>query len=178
MTGEASGWDSGRVQPRRLLVIRHAKAGHSGATDADRSLTDEGVSAAVALGSWLASSDLLPDAALVSAAQRAVETWEAVARGAGADAAVSVSQGLYAAEPETALDLVRDAGDAVTLAVVGHNPTMGSMAQLLDDGEGDDTAGNELATSGFPPGAVAVFEHDGEWAELGWGGARLVAYRG
>jgi phosphohistidine phosphatase len=164
------------VQPRRLLVIRHARAGQTGATDAERPLTEEGAQHAAEVGAWLAERDLRADHALVSSAQRAVETWEALARGAGWDVAPDVARALYTAEPETALDLVREVGDATTLALVGHNPTVGSMAQLLDDGEGDADAGNGLATSGFPPGAVAVFEHDGEWADLAWGSGRLVAY--
>jgi len=164
------------VQSRRLLVIRHAKAAGAAATDAERPLTDRGVAAAEALGAWLASRDLRPDHALVSSAVRAVETWEAVARGGGFDVEADLSHGLYAAEPESALDLVREAGDAAVLALVGHNPTVGTMAQLLDDGEGDDDAGTALASSGFPAGAVAVFGHDGDWGDLAWGSARLVAF--
>ena len=167
------------MQPRRLILIRHARAGQDGATDAERSLTDQGARDAEALGAWLAAHDLRPDHALVSAARRAVETWEAVARGGGWDVVPDVGQPLYAAEPESALDLVRDAPAAAgTLAVVGHNPTVGSMAQLLDDGDGDPEAGTDLATGGFPPAAVAAFEHDGDWADLAWGSARLVAYHG
>jgi phosphohistidine phosphatase len=166
------------VQSRRLLVIRHARAGQDAATDAERPLTDEGAQAAEALGSWLAGHDLRPDHALVSSAVRAVETWAAVARGAGWELEPEVSRPLYAAEPESALDLVREVDDAVgTLALVGHNPTVGSLAQLLDDGEGDADAGTAMATSGFPAGAVAVLEHEGDWADLAWGSARLVAYR-
>ena len=162
--------------PRRLLVIRHAKAEQSGATDFERPLTEKGVRHAEEVGAWLAARDLRPDHAVVSAALRAVETWEALARGGGWDVEPEADRALYTAEPETALDLVRAVGDAGTVAVVGHNPTFGSLAQLLDDGQGDPDAGTELTTSGFPPGAVAVFEHDGDWADLAWGSARLVAY--
>ena len=166
------------MQSRRLVIIRHAKAAQGGATDADRPLTDEGAQAAEAAGSWLAGHDLHPDLARASSARRAVETWEAIARGAGEELEPEVSRPLYSAEPESALDLVREVDpDVRTLAVVGHNPTVGSMAQLLDDGEGDAEAGTSLATSGFPAGALAVFELDGDWADLAWGSARLVAYR-
>ncbi len=157
-------------------MIRHAKAEQGGATDAERRLAEKGARHAAEVGARLAEHDLRPDHALVSSAVRAVETWEALAGGAGWELEPEVSRALYTAEPETALDLVREVGDAVTVALVGHNPTMGSMAQLLDDGEGDDDAGAELATRGFPTGAVAVFEHDGAWADLAWGSARLVAF--
>ena len=49
--------------------------------------------------------------------------------------------------------------------MVGHNPTMASLAALLDDGDGDEEAGNEMAL-GFPTSAVAVFAYDGDWADL------------
>jgi phosphohistidine phosphatase len=163
------------VRRRRLLLIRHAKAGPA-RSDADRPLTDEGVRSAEATGAWLAREGPSPDHALVSAARRAVETWDAVCRGAGWELEPELSQALYTAEPDTALDLVREAGDASTLSLVGHNPTMGSLAQLLDDGDGEPESGTELATTGFPAGAVAVFEHDGAWSDLTWAGARLLAY--
>ena len=160
-------------------MIRHARAGQSGTTDAERPLADEGVRDAESAGTWLAGQDLRPDHALVSAATRAAQTWEALARGAGWELPPDLSRALYTAEPETALDLVRELPeDVVTVAVVGHNPTMGSMAQLLDDGDGDPAAANDLVASGFPAGAVAVFELDGGWGDLAWAGARLVGYRG
>ena len=42
---------------------------------------------------------------------------------------------------------------------------MASLAQLLDDGEGDEEAGTELAM-GYPTSALAVFSYDGDWSEL------------
>ena len=164
------------MQRRRLLLIRHAKAGSAG-SDAERPLTDEGARSAEATGAWLAGEGMRPDHALVSAARRAAETWQAVCRSAGWELEPELSQALYSAEPDTALDLVREAGEVGTLALVGHNPTLGSLAQLLDDGDGEPEPATELATAGFPAGAVAVFEHDGAWADLTWAGARLVGFR-
>ena len=46
---------------------------------------------------------------------------------------------------------------------------------MLDDGEGDDAA-NEGDDLGYPTSAVAVFEYDGDWAELDPAAARLVAF--
>ena len=57
--------------------------------------------------------------------------------------------------------------------IVGHNPTMAMLAQLLDDGEGDAAAGERMA-GGFPTSAVAVFELNGSWADLE--AARLTAF--
>ena len=62
-----------------------------------------------------------------------------------------------------------------SVMVVGHNPTMASLAAILDDGEGDEEAGNEMAL-GFPTSAVAVFEYDGDWDDLDEASASVVAF--
>jgi phosphohistidine phosphatase len=161
---------------RRLVVVRHSKAEQSGDTDHARRLLDRGRDDAEAAGRWLAGQGVVPDHALVSAAARALETWMALASGAGWNLEPSVDEGLYTAGTDTALDLLRGSpADARVVVVVGHNPTMAHLAQLLDDGEGDAEASTAMA-SGFPTSAVAVFEYDGAWADLELTSARLVAF--
>jgi phosphohistidine phosphatase len=162
--------------PRRLVVMRHARAGQVDTRDIDRPLADAGVADARNTGVWLAGLGVRPDGALVSAAERAVSTFAAVSLGAGWDLVAQVDRGLYTADEQTALDLVRLIGDDVrTLVVVGHNPTMATLAFLLDDGEGDPQVGLEMA-SGFTPASAAVFEYAGSWALLDFATARLTAY--
>jgi phosphohistidine phosphatase len=168
------------VQPgpasRRLVVARHAKAQPSGETDASRELTQLGWDEAVRAGRWLADRDLTPDAALVSSARRARSTWLALTEGGSFTVEATYSDSLYAAGPETALDLVRETeGSVSALVVVGHNPPGAYLAQLLDDGSGDETAGRQMAV-GFPPGALALFEVGGSWSGLDLASARLVAF--
>ena len=156
------------MAPRQhtLVVIRHAKAEQVAASDFERELTERGRSDAAAAGKWLAAVGVQPDHALVSAARRAVQTWDAVAGGAGWSLGAELDPGLYSAGPDTALDLVRALDETTdSVVLVGHNPTMAVLAQLLDDGEGDVEAGNGMA-AGFPAGAVAVFEVAGAWADL------------
>jgi phosphohistidine phosphatase len=156
--------------------MRHAKAEQSGPSDYERQLSDRGVGDAAAAGAWLAARDVVPDQALVSAAVRTQQTWEAVADGAGWDLEGTLEEALYEAGPESALDLIRQTEDHVSiLVVVGHNPTMASLAALLDDGEGDDDAGNQM-TLGFATGAMAVFAYDGDWKDLDEASATLVAF--
>ncbi len=164
-------------QKRTLVVMRHAKAEQAGATDFDRRLSDRGEADARAAGAWLATQGVDPDLALVSAAVRTHQTWEGVAEGAGWDDGVATyDESLYAAGPESALDLVRGVDDEVlTLVVVGHNPTMGSLAQLLDDGDGDEDASAEMAT-GYPTSATTVFTLEGDWADLDEAGATVVGF--
>ena len=141
-----------------------------------RELAQRGWNDAVEAGRWLAGRAGTPDGALVSSARRTASTWLAVAEGGSFEAEATYSDGLYSAGPETALDLVRETADDVdALVVVGHNPTMAYLAQLLDDGSGDEEAGREMAV-GFPTGALAVFEVTGAWAALDLASARLVAF--
>jgi phosphohistidine phosphatase len=156
--------------------MRHAKAEPAGASDFDRELAVRGYHDALEAGRWLAGAGFIPDAALVSAARRTVGTWQALAEGGSFDVQPTLSESLYAAGPETTLDLVRETSDdARSLVVVGHNPTMAFLAQLLDDGTGDEEAGREMAT-GFPTTALAWFEVTGPWAELDLASARLIGF--
>src|SRR6266508_2061281 len=83
---------------------------------------------------------------------------------------------LYAGGPDTALDVIRSLPEeAETVLVIGHNPTVASLAQLLDDGEGDDEAIAEMSL-GFPAGALCVFEYDGAWDDLDHGTARVTGF--
>ena len=170
--------DTSEAVSRRLVVMRHAKAEHSASTDHVRALAARGRGDAEAAGRWMRDVGVEPDAALVSDALRTQQTWEQVAAGAGWDDGVVVlSEALYAAGTDSAFDLLREVGDDVhTLVVIGHNPTMGSLAELVDDGEGDAEATTAMVTRGFPTSAVAVFTVTGDWADLGPGTARLVAF--
>ena len=64
-------------------------------------------------------------------------------------------------------------GDAETILVVGHNPTMESLAQLLDDGEGASDVSLAMAM-GFSTSAAAVLAPEGEWSEVAEGSANAA----
>jgi phosphohistidine phosphatase len=176
--GSADAADEARRHhlPRRIAVMRHGKAEAAGPTDYERELADRGHVDSQEAGRWLAGLGFRPDFAMVSAADRAVGTWESVAAGGAFDLEPYLSEALYGAGPETALDLLREVPDQVTaVLMIGHNPTMASLASLIDDGDGDPAVTSEML-SGYPTSAVAVFEYDGSWGDLTEAGARLVAY--
>lgn len=162
---------------RTLVLVRHAKAEASAPTDFERRLTDRGHADAAEVGDWLAEQGVEPDDALVSAAARTTETWEDIALAAGWELDLAAyDDGLFAAGTDTALDLIRETESGITtLVVIGHNPTIGNLAQLLDDGAGDEDAGNAMAM-GFPTAGVAVFSYDGDWADLEEGAAMLAGF--
>ena len=174
---QGSARDGVGAAARRLVVMRHAKAEATAATDHARALAPRGLADAEEAGRWLGEQGVEPDLALVSDATRALQTWEQVATGAGWDCDVDASAGLFAAGGDTAFDLIRETDPEVRcLVVIGHNPTMAYLAELIDDGEGDDEATTAILTRGFPTSAVAVFAVEGPWSELGPGSGRLEAF--
>ncbi len=160
----------------RLVIVRHAKAAPSGPSDFERPLTDRGVLDADSAGVWLRDQGLHPQVVLVSAARRTQETWRALSTAAGWGIRPTFDRGLYAAGSDTVLDLLRLQDEATrTVVVIGHNPTMSYLAQMLDDGEGEpELAGSMVA--GFPTSALAVFGYEGSWSDLATGTARLTGF--
>jgi phosphohistidine phosphatase len=156
--------------------MRHSRAESYGACDRERDLTDQGRADAADTATWLAGRGVDPDLALVSSSRRTRATWEAVRTHATWTAEARFEDGLYAGGPDTVLDLIREVPDDVTgLLVVGHNPTVAYLAQLLDDGDGDPDAVLEMA-GGYPTSAVAVLELAGSWSELEACSARLTGF--
>lgn len=169
--------DTARDALRRLVVVRHAKAEPTAPSDHGRALAARGRADAEEAGRWLRDAGIDPDAALVSDALRTLQTWEHLAEAAGWGLEPELSAGLYAAGADSTFDLLRETDPGVTtLVVIGHNPTMASVAELVDDGEGDMEATTLMLTRGFPTTALAVFVVTGEWQDLGPGGGRLEAY--
>jgi phosphohistidine phosphatase len=157
------------VQPRRLLLLRHAQAADA-PIDADRPLTGLGGRRATAIGAWLEQADLVPDRALVSPARRAGQTWVRAGRGRPP----VVDPRVYDNTVEALLAAIRETPEGVrTLAVVGHNPSIGELAAALDDGSGDPAARREV-DAGFPTGGVAVLALGTTFAAIGPGTARLT----
>ena len=159
-----------------LVIVRHAKAAQSGDSDFERTLTSRGQRDASSAGAWLRDQDVDPAVGLVSAARRTRETWHALSSAAGWTLAPTTDEGLYTAGPDTALDVLRLQDDAAhTVALIGHNPTMSYLANLLDDGECDPSLAANMVT-GFPTCALAVFGYDGAWVDLDTGTARLLDF--
>jgi phosphohistidine phosphatase len=158
--------DGAMQATRRLIVMRHAKAGDlPGGPDAERALNPRGRRDAAAAGSWLRSQGMLPDLVLCSTARRARQTWRQVA--AGLETAVTVREDprLYDAGAGELLDIIRSAPAEVTaLMYVGHNPAAQDLAaELLGQ------------PAGFPAAAVALVDLAVPWAAVAPGDGGLVA---
>lgn len=159
---------------RTLILLRHAKAAqHGRAGDASRELSQRGQRQARALGPMLAEEVGAVDVALVSTAARAATTASLVAEG------VEVRErrdepSIYQLAARGLLDLVRTTEEGVgTLLVVGHEPTISSLAGHLHDQRSDSLA---LQVSlGVPTATACVLDVPVAWADLGKRGAHLRA---
>lgn len=165
--------------PRRLVLIRHAKAiGADPRGDHERGLVDKGTAAAVDLGRWLGEQGLAPDHVLVSTAVRTQETLAALRRGLGAGEVGSTwtdrrvydggTDGVLAALTETP-------EDARVVWVVGHEPVMSTSTWELCGADQMPDGLRAQLTAGFATATAAVLEVDEVWRSLGSGDARLSA---
>jgi len=158
----------------RLLLFRHAKAENTtkGGTDHDRALTKSGRKDSAAMGVALSVHGPV-DLVLCSDAARAKETWEAARDALGNAPEVRLLRTIYDADDYLPI-LQEEGGDAQTVLLVGHNPTMHSTAvALAADLHSRD---GQILASRFPKAALAVLDFDGSWSELRPGRARVMAF--
>jgi phosphohistidine phosphatase len=162
----------------RLLLLRHAKAERSrpGERDQDRPLAERGRRDAPAIGVYLASHDLVPDAAVVSPAARTRETWDLLAKAIGHPPQPTWDGRLYDASADGILAAIRDTGPATgTLLVIGHNPGLHDIANRLV-GSGERDARMRLA-EGLPTCGLAAIEFAAKsWSRIGPQTGRLTRF--
>ena len=155
-------------QTRRLIVMRHAKAGDlPGGPDTERALTPRGMADATRAGQWLAGQGYVPDAVICSSARRARQTWRQVtAEFPDYGVRAHEAEALYEATAGDLLEFVRGTADqAGTLMYVGHNPAAGNLAAALAS----------WRPAGFPTSAIAVIGFSGPWSRLNPGDGSLIA---
>jgi len=162
---------------RRLVLIRHAKAEPFAETDRARQLTERGMQEATAAGGYLREHSIVPDHVVVSSAARTRQTWEAMEAALRSGAEAVYDDAVYSGSPDVVLESLRVVpDDARTVAFIGHQPTVGYVSHLLEDGAGDHDALHRML-HGFPTASMAVFDVACAWVELGPETGRLVDFR-
>ena len=163
-----------------MWVLRHAKAAAHGPDDHSRPLTGRGRRQATELGEYLARAPFagfpVPELVLCSSARRAVETAELVTAQLAAPVQIAVERGLYTADVDDVVEIVRDnSGEVPSVLVVGHNPTLQALAVLLLERDG---VGRARLEDRFPTAALAVVSVPvTSWANLSLGTGTLVELR-
>ncbi len=163
---------------RTLVLIRHAKTTkHHPDGDHARELAERGIVDGRELGRWLEQEGLLADLVLVSTATRTRQTTEQLLAGAGAgEVEVRPEQALYDRGSAGVLEAVREAPqDARTVWVVGHEPSLSTLALMLADEVQSSAEALDSVREHFATAAAAVLSVEVPWSELDRGMARLEA---
>lgn len=169
-------WSVGEAATARTLVLlRHAKAQGSAASDHERELSPRGHSQATAVGHWLAGAGHRFGAVVVSTATRTRQTWSQVeAAGVPADEFWFDTR-LYDGDAHLVLDVLAEIPDQVgSVLVIGHAPTIPDLAGLLADPDASKGEALDALRSSFPAGCLALLTIDTSWAALTPGRAALA----
>lgn len=162
----------------RLLLLRHAKSDWSEpGPDHDRPLAPRGKKAAPIMGRYIQAHNLTPSLMLVSSARRAQQTAKLAAAQMSPEPEIRTRESLYNfSSPHALLNVIRDSGgEHETLMLVGHNPTMETLADALL-GTGN-SAARAAMNQKFPTAALAVIEFNiATWHEAQTTGGALVSF--
>ncbi|WP_210529065.1 SixA phosphatase family protein [Rubellimicrobium arenae] len=156
-----------------LLLVRHAKSDWDSPElpDHERPLNKRGRRDAPRMGRWIAEKGLAPRQVLCSDAVRTRQTLDLMLPHWPEPPVVEHVAALYHAEPDRILRvLARATSDHV--AVIGHNPGIGGVADFL---------AREVPAHSrwvdFPTTSVAALRFDlGSWAELEEASGTVMAF--
>jgi len=154
---------------KTLILLRHAKSSWANPEmgDIDRPLNKRGKRAASLLGDWIRAEGLLPDEVLCSPARRTRETYERLALAPEP----TLRDDIYEAPPGALMSAVQEAAGN-TVLLVGHNPGIGTLAQIL----AEKTPAHPRFDD-YPTGALTVLRFDLEdWQELQPGSGDVTAF--
>ncbi|GAA1917998.1 histidine phosphatase family protein [Streptomyces sodiiphilus] len=162
--------------PRRIVLLRHAKADWPQVSDHDRPLAERGRKDAPVAGRWLAGTGIRPDLTLCSTSARTRETWKLLVPELPQRPRTVYEERLYDASLGELIAVINGVDDEIRdLMLVGHNPGMHALADALA-GEADEEAAARMARKGFPTSAIAVLGFTGSWKSVEHDVARLTAY--
>jgi phosphohistidine phosphatase len=153
----------------RLTLLRHGKSSWEDPEleDFDRPLAPRGLRNVPEMGRRLARRGELPDLILSSPALRAISTARAIAREIGyREHGIRQEPALYLATPlEILAVLERAGGTASHLMVVGHNPGLTELANML----------NNIRLDNMPTAAMLAVEFDAaDWDRIDPASARFL----
>lgn len=162
--------------PRRIVLLRHAKADWPDVADLDRPLADRGRREAPQAGRQLATSGAHPELTLCSTATRTRETWKLLVPELPERPRTVYDRRIYEASPGELIALLNDVDDAVReVLLIGHNPGIHGLAGVLTERE-ENGARARMDREGFPPAAFARLTVAGGWAGVEPGTATLTDY--
>jgi phosphohistidine phosphatase len=150
---------------KKLLLIRHAKAGSHDMDDFKRPLTDKGIHDAGIMAAEMKKAKLVPEYILASSSVRTRMTADIIAKSLSVTN-IGTDKSIYEASTHTLLKAINHLPDEFQFAaLVGHNP---GISQLIYELTGE--------LRDMPPGGIALISFDvDEWetvhfdtGKLGW----------
>jgi phosphohistidine phosphatase len=163
---------------KKLFLLRHAKSSWDDPAidDFDRPLAPRGKCATKRLAQHIAAQPYHFDLVLCSAARRAKETWDRIARELAGDTPVRHLRELYLTGEDGFVTALRGLDDDVAAVVlVAHNPDIAGFADwLCRDGDGEAL---RLLGAKYPTGGFAEITLDcARWADLDAGRGYLESF--
>ncbi|WP_086565903.1 SixA phosphatase family protein [Streptomyces africanus] len=164
------------AEPRTIVLFRHAKADWPQVSDHERPLADRGRKEAAEAGRRLADTGIAFDLALCSTAVRTRETWKLAVQEFPQRPKTVYEERIYDASPGELIAVLNETpDDAQNILVIGHNPAVQGLADILaGTAEGD--ARDRMSRRGFPAAAFALLSFTGSWKSLEPGVATLRDY--
>jgi phosphohistidine phosphatase len=161
---------------RRLLLLRHAKAERArpGETDHERVLAERGQKDSEAMAQVIAERGERPDLVLCSTSVRTRQTFEPIRAALAGAPEERFLRALFEGGRDYLPLLRQEAGTAQSLLLIGHNPAIHETAVRLA-ADLDTSDGKELSAR-FPTAALAIFDFDGDWADIRPASMRLAAF--
>jgi phosphohistidine phosphatase len=162
-----------------LMLLRHAKSSpdEKGLADMERPLNGRGQRAAQAIGRAVANLKVRPELVLCSPARRAADTWNlAKLEVPGAIPLHSEDQLYEFGDGERVLNCLKArAGEAKSVLIVGHNPSLRELALRLI-GSGDKVLRDRLENK-FPTAGLAVIAFRSKsWQSIAAGSGELSRF--
>lgn len=167
---------------KKLLLLRHAKSDRpAGLEDFQRPINARGRKAAPKMAEAMRERGFVPDAVLVSPAQRTRETWQLVAPQLGLDAGdAQFIDKLYLASAKQIFDLLRQLEPVVKCPLfIGHNPGIEDIAARLASEEQSPQGSAALAQlrRKYPTCALTVIDFAiDKWSDLQLGTGAMVDF--
>ncbi|MFP3990382.1 histidine phosphatase family protein [Streptomyces sp. E11-3] len=176
VAASSGGTAPGLSVSRRIVLLRHAKADWPEVPDHERPLAERGRKDAPAVGRRLAETGIDFDLTLCSTAARTRETWKLAVQELPHRPKTVYEERLYNASPGELIAVLNELPeDTEDILVIGHNPGMQGLAEVLvGDSEGDALA--RMNRRGFPTSALAMLSFTGSWKALEPGVTTLFDY--
>lgn len=121
---------------KTLLIMRHAKSSWNelGIPDHDRPLNKRGKRDAPLMGKLLRDQNLTPDLIISSTSVRAETTANLVAKASKYKGEIVLNKLIYNAEPIDIFNLLSKCSNRYnSILLVGHNPTIQEIIEMLTD---------------------------------------------